>query len=752
MSNFRLTENAITIFKTLYSFEGETIAQTFRRVAKEFSGGNKEVEEEAIELLSKGIWRPNTPVFFNAGTNKKVFSACYTVSLEDSMESIYDTANVARKIFQHGAGVGIPIGNLRESDAPIFEGKPDVTPSGKSSGAISFMKLYDAVGSTTKSGGRARRAAILCSMPVWHPDIMNFIKCKEIDGTLSNMNISVAVTDKFMDALEYDHPFTLRTPYDGSLKGNVNPQDIWDNIVNMSHKTADPGILFIDTINKYNVLKKKMMIEVTNPCGEQPLLPYLACNLSSINLVKFVVDGEFDFEGFSIVSKKVMRLMDNLIDVMDFPDERFKLNVMKYRPVGIGIMGLSDALFMLGLPYDSPEGRKFASSVMLTLTTSCIEESCELAKEKGPISDWDLVKNDAIEVYRELTNNNEQLLRKIERYGIRNSQHTTIAPTGTTAISCDASYGMEPCFGLVFTKNLIDGTTMKMVNSVFNKYKDQSWYTDDLLERIIKNNGSLKGLRGIPKEIREIFVVAHDIKPKDRVEMQAALQKYCSTGVSSTVNLPKDATTEEVSELYKYAYKLGLKGITIYRDGSKKLQPITFTTLERKELELPTLIKPIKRPKRMPSTSYQLDTGNGDIIVDVATHENRVMQIIMNMGKSGQILNTLLEALGRSMSIGLQHGVPLAAFVKTLEGINSDRPVWYRFEDSDKKPTQILSIPDGLAKLLKRYYIDDNRKMDDEEEIIVTNEKELCPRCGNYSVVMIEGCSICSSCQETKCG
>ncbi len=445
-----------------------------------------------------------------------------------------------------------------------------------------------------------------------------------------------------------------------------------------------------------------------------------------------------------------MGLMNNLIDIMDFPDDRFKENVLKYRPVGIGVMGCSDTLFELGIAYDGPEGRTFLAEVMKTITTACIECSAMIAKERGPVYEWNDIKDVSLEIFSKITGNNERVLDLVKKYGIANIQHSTIAPTGTIAISADCSYGMEPCFGLVFTKNLIDGTTMNMVNPIFKRFEGQSWYTDDLLARIAKNGGSLKGLRGIPKEIREVFVVAHDIKAKDRLEMQSDLQRFVSSAISSTINLPKDATIEEVSELYKLAYKLGLKGVTIYRDGSKKSQPVTFTTLEKKVVEIPTPIKPIKRPKRMPSTSYQMETGNGDMLVDVATHEGRVLQLVLNIGKSGTTFNTLLEALGRTVSIGLQHGVPLPAFIKTMEGIQSDRPVWYRFEDSDKKPAQILSIPDGLAKLLKRYYVD--KPVEEEEEPMMENEKELCSKCGNYSVVKIEGCSVCSNCNLSVCG
>ena len=263
--NFGLSKNALKIFETLYSLTGETINETFERVSKEFST-NEEEHKLAYDLLYNNIWRPNTPVWLNAGTKHKVFSACYVGSLEDSMDSIYNTANIARKIFQYGAGIGIPIGNLREKEAYIYEGEKEKPPEGKSSGPITFMKLYDAVGETTKSGGRVRRAAILCGMPIWHPNIMDFISCKEIDGRLANMNISVNITDKFMESLKDNIPFVLVSPYDGKEIEKIDPQEVWDKISFMSWKTAEPGVLFIDTIQKFNILKKHILIESPNPC------------------------------------------------------------------------------------------------------------------------------------------------------------------------------------------------------------------------------------------------------------------------------------------------------------------------------------------------------------------------------------------------------------------------------------------------------------------------------------------------------
>jgi len=592
-----LSENAVRQFENLYSFTGETIEGTFKRVSKEFSKDEKQLEF-AYSMLEQNVWRPNTPVFLNAGTNHKVFSACYVVGLEDSMESIYDIANTARKIFQFGSGIGIPVGNLREKEAYIFEGNPDQEPEGKSSGPITFMKLFDAVGETTKSGGRVRRAAILCSTPVWHPDIFDYIGCKEQDGRLANMNISVNITDTFMKALEDGIDIDLISPSDGRVVNRAKAQDIWDRIADMAWKSADPGIIFIDNMNKYNPLIKRYLIEATNPCGEQPLLPFGCCNLSAINIAKFVKENEFNWVLLYDTTFEIMELMDNVIDVMQFPEEcskpkpkvdRFRETAEKYRQVGLGIMGLADALYMLGYRYDGPEGRKFAGKVMKVMTAACAHKSALLAKEKGTFYEYDVHKEDMERILyehmgigendevKEIDDRIKIAWELVKKHGVRNAQFTTCQPTGTTALSCDASYGIEPIFGLVFFKNYIDGTVGIISNPIFHeKFKNEEWYTDELLEKIIKNKGSLKGIRGIPEEVRKTFVVAHDISYKARIDMQAEIQKYCSTAISSTVNLSKETTKDEISDLYKYAWQKGLKGITIYRDGSKKFQPVTY--------------------------------------------------------------------------------------------------------------------------------------------------------------------------------
>jgi ribonucleoside-diphosphate reductase alpha chain len=434
-----------------------------------------------------------------------------------------------------------------------------------------------------------------------------------------------------------------------------------------------------------------------------------------------------------------MKYMDHLIDFMDFPDQRFKDMSQKYRQIGIGVMGLSDTLYEMDLPYDSAEGREHVSKMMKTISTACIEASADMAKDKGKFYEYDFFEKDVLEIIPNWIDD-KKVLDKVKKNGLRNSLFNTVAPTGTIAISCDCSYGIEPCFGLVTTKTLSEtGEKMNMVNPIFQKrFEKESWYTPDLLDKISQNKGSLKNLRGIPKEVRDVFVVAHDIKPKDRIDMQADIQKYVSAAISSTLNLPETATRDEVSEIYRYAYSKGLKGITIYRDGSKKFQPISFSK-EKQEVQSNFI-----RPSKLQANVHTIETGNGKLYVTISTHNGKPVEMFISIGKSGQTFNTFTEALGRTISIAFQHGVPVENIIKTLIGINSDRPIWSRIDENDKKPDQILSIPDALAKLLKRYYTNG--------QVLTGQESgEFCSKCGTYNLIMIEGCSTCTNCAESRC-
>jgi len=375
---------------------------------------------------------------------------------------------------------------------------------------------------------------------------------------------------------------------------------------------------------------------------------------------------------------------------------------------------------------------------MRTITTACVERSADMpgifasgGTEGLPV--YNDFKDDIEEIINMHIGGNEEVMKKVKKNGLRNCQFTTAMPTGTTALSCDASYGIEPCFGLVFQKNYIDGNTAIIPNRVFEqRFKNESWYTDDLLERIFKNGGTLKNLRGIPKEVREVFITAHDIKYKDRIDIQSELQKYCSTAISSTVNLSRDTTKGEIADLYKYAYRKGLKGITVYRDGSKKNQPVTFSQSDEE----------FKRPSKLSSNTFVIETGNGKMYVTVSDYKGRPLELFIQVGKSGTILNTFSEAVGRLISIMLQHGVPVKNITKTLIGINSDRSVWYRFEETDQKPSQILSIPDGIAQLINRYY----SGLQYSGEL----NGDICIKCGQ-KMIQIEGCMSCN-CGQSECG
>jgi ribonucleoside-diphosphate reductase alpha chain len=473
----------------------------------------------------------------------------------------------------------------------------------------------------------------------------------------------------------------------------------------------------------------------------------MACNLSMINLSKFVVNENFDFNGLFKISYNVMGLMDNLIDVMDFPDDRFKEQVLKYRPVGIGPAGLSDTLFLLNLKYNGKDGRDFAAEAMRTMTHGCVRKSIELAEELGPFHNYEFHKTNIERIIKNLIykEDDEEVkitLDMLKKFGVRNCQHTTCQPTGTTALSCDCSYGIEPCFGLVFEKNLITGGKMIFFNEIFKeKFKNESWFSQDLADKIWANGGSLKNLRGIPKEVKEVFIVAHDIKPKDRVDMQAVLQKHVSNAISSTVNLPKDTTLEEISDLYLYAYEQGLKGITIYRDGSKEDQPVSFSKEETEPGG------DFKRPTKLPSLSYCVELEDDKLYVTVSTYNGRPVEVFLNMGKGGSQVNSLTEGLGRIISSYLKRNNPLEIVIKQLKNIKSDKVVWFRFEETDKKPAQLWSIPDAVAKVLDKYYFKKNSPLDLNENSIY----QVCPKCKSSSLEMVEGCPVCRECGFSKC-
>jgi ribonucleoside-diphosphate reductase alpha chain len=442
--------------------------------------------------------------------------------------------------------------------------------------------------------------------------------------------------------------------------------------------------------------------------------------------------------------------MDNVIDMMDYPDPRFKDTAQKYRQIGLGMMGLADAMFKLNYRYDGPEGKKFAAEVMRTITTASVDKSADLAELKGAFFEFEDVKEDMLDILKGQINN-RKVLKKVRANGVRNSQFTTCQPTGTTALSCDCSYGVEPIFGLVFEKKLVDGDTMKIANPIFlDRVKNEEWWSDGIIDKIFENGGSLKGIHGIPREVREVFITAHDIKPKDRVDMQSHIQKHCSTAISSTVNLTKETTAQEIADLYKYAWKKSLKGLTIYRDGSKRNQPVTFRKEKNTAEEIIKSIADLKiqRPKKLSGETHTVETGNGKMYVTVNSTQRKPIEVFIEVGKAGQSMKVMSEALGRIVSIALQHRVPIEEVIKTLRGLDSSSPAWYRFEEDDSRPVQILSIPDGLAQLLERYYINTSKN---DIDFLNGSSLSTCKKCGVRAYLETEGCGVCQNCGFSHC-
>ncbi|MCK9371441.1 hypothetical protein M0R04_16115 [Candidatus Dojkabacteria bacterium] len=500
----------------------------------------------------------------------------------------------------------------------------------------------------------------------------------------------------------------------------------------------------IKTLNNHNFFANGIL---SHNCGEVPMPPWLSCNLAMINVAKFIKDdGTYDWSGLFKVSYDLCGLMNNMIDKMDFPDSRFKDQTTKYRPIGMGPAGLSDAMFILGLKYNGKDGRDFAEEVMRIITHGAVRKSVELARDGKPFYEYQKHKDNVVRIIRSLLetdvpgDNTNETLDMLDAHGCVNMVHTVCAPTGTTSLSCDCSYGIEPCFGLVFEKNLITGDTMKVVNQIFEKkYKNEPWFTEDILDKIYNNGGSLKNIRGVPKEVKDVFVVAHDIKPKDRIDMQAVLQKRVSLAISSTVNLPSSATVNDISEIYKQAYAVGLKGVTVYRNGCKKNQPVVFKQEDGKVTSI------FERPSSLPSIKHCIEMIEGKLYVDVVQYNDNIVELWLDYGKSGQDINGLLEALGKSLSTGFQHGVPKEAYIKQFKGIKGEYSNWFRFDPDDKKPVQLFSIPDAVAKLLERFYTKNGATGDIDERY------EMCPKCQNMSVIYIEGCATCQQCGYSKC-
>ena len=560
----KLTVNALEVLRRRYLLrdeEGnikENPAHTFMRVAGAIArvdrryGGNPEENEKVFYgIMARVEFLPNSPTIFNAGTELGQLSACFVLPVEDSLESIFTAVKNMAFIEKSGGGVGFDFSKLRP--------KGDIVKStkGVASGPVSFMRVFDASTEVIKAGGK-RRGAMMGVLRADHPDIIEFITAKQKHGVLSNFNISVAVTDDLMRTVEEDGEYWLINPRNKQKVRRLRAKDVWNLMAKSAWGSGDPGVIFIDEVNRRNPIPETGRIEATNPCGEQPLLPYESCNLGSVNLSRMVDDGKIDWEKLRQTVRNAVHFLDNVIDANRFPLKKIEEVTKANRKIGLGVMGFADMLIKLEIAYDSEEALKLAEKLMRFFTEEARKKSVELGEERGSFPNFD------------------KSIWKDRYRAMRNSTITTIAPTGSISIIAGCSSGIEPLFAISFMRNVLDGTRLFETNPLFEMTaKERGFYSAGLLEEIART-GSVQGIKGVPEDVKRVFVTALDISPEWHVRMQAAFQKYTDNAVSKTVNLPKEATIEDVKRVFRLAYGLTCKGITVYRYGSKPEQVLNI--------------------------------------------------------------------------------------------------------------------------------------------------------------------------------
>ena len=613
--NLNFSENAIKVLEKRYlkrDKDGnctETPSDMFKRVAETIAKGdlNFGKSQEEVNQLSKRFYdaithrffMPNSPTLMNAGRELGQLAACFVLPVEDSLEGIFETIKNTALIHQSGGGTGFSFSRLRPKNSVVK------STMGVSSGPVSFMEVFNAATEAVKQGG-TRRGANMGILRVDHPDIIEFINCKSDNDKLNNFNISVAITDKFMDAYLKGEDYDLVNPQNNEVVGRMCAKDVFDLIVDCAWRNGEPGVVFIDKMNADNPTPLIGAIESTNPCGEVPLLPYEACNLGSINLGLMMKEENgsmnVDWDLLEKTVRTAMRFLDNVIEVNKYPLPQISELVSNNRKIGLGVMGWADMLMKAEISYSSEEGTKLAGQVMEFIDYVSKSESIELAKERGRFNNF---KGSIYDQPNYLFNKFKgksagkisddmwaKLDSDIQKYGLRNATTTCIAPTGTISMIAGASGGVEPLFGLVFSRLIMDGTEMLEVNPIFKDYMlSHNLYSDNLMAQIAKD-GSLSHVEGVPNEIKRIFVTAHDVAPYWHVKMQAAFQLHVDNAVSKTVNFVESATREDIKEVYILAYKNNLKGITVYRNNSRQFQPMNLDT-KKKEPKIE--MKPIEK-------------------------------------------------------------------------------------------------------------------------------------------------------------
>jgi len=741
-----LTKNAITVLEKRYLKKDEhgnpveTPEGMFHRVAHAIAEveayyGKTEAEIEEIEaefyrMMSELEFLPNSPTLMNAGRELGQLAACFVLPIEDSMESIFEAIKHTALIHKSGGGTGFSFSKLRPARDVVQ------STNGVSSGPISFMEVFNAATEAIKQGGTRRGANMGC-LRIDHPDILDFITAKKEGNKLTNFNISVLVTEDFMKAVEKNEDYDLINPRTGQAVKQLNARKVFDMIVNMAWRNGEPGIIFIDRVNRGNPTPRLGEIESTNPCGEQPLLPYEACNLGSINLSKMVAYNngkpEVDYIKLGKTVRMAVRFLDDVIDASKYPLQQIEDMVHGNRKIGLGVMGFADMLIMLGTPYDSEQGVGLAGEIMKFIETEARQTSAELAAERGPFPNFERSIYDVPDGIK-----------------MRNATVTTIAPTGTLSIIAGCSSGIEPLFAVCYVRNVLDGTELVEVNPLFEKIaRERGFYSDELMREIARR-GTVKDLDAVPSDVQRVFVTAHDIAPMWHVRMQAAFQKYVDNAVSKTVNFPNSATPEDVAEVYKLAYRLGCKGVTVYRDGSREGQVLSLGTSKKEPATAAETgaRAPRPRPTRTYGVTEKVKTGCGSLYVTINEDEEGLCEVFARMGKSGGCASSQLDAVSRVISAALRAGVGPESIIKQLRGNVCPSPCW----DQGGK---VLSCPDAIGIALEHYL--QYKQTGQAGETVskwssaLDNLVGACPDCGG-AVEHESGCIICRFCGYSKCG
>ncbi|UCD65193.1 MAG: vitamin B12-dependent ribonucleotide reductase [Candidatus Zixiibacteriota bacterium] len=721
-SRGRVIESPKDLFLRVSNF----IAEADRAYGAD-DNGVKDTASRFYDIMTSLEFLPNSPTLMNAGRPLGQLSACFVLPVGDSMDEIFETNKHAALIHKSGGGTGFSFSRLRPRNSIV------ASTSGVASGPVSFMKVYNAATEAVKQGG-TRRGANMGILRVDHPDILEFISCKRDTAEITNFNISVAITDAFMQALERDTAYPLFNPHTDSVHQvdgqsvELRARDVFELIVDHAWATGEPGIIFLDRINDLNPTRPSEVIEATNPCGEQPLPAYDSCNLGSVNLGRFVLDPlpsdytvsrseeGIDFDRLGAVTRTGIHFLDNVIDRNRYPVEEIEKQTLRNRRVGLGVMGWADMLVKLGLPYNSAPAFELAEKIMAFIETECRNQSSELAKTRGRFPNWQG------SVYRD------------ENMAMRNATVTTIAPTGTISIIASCSSGVEPYYAVAFERNVLDGTKLVELNPLFeDTARRMEFLSDELVTRVYRTR-SLADIDGIPDGVKALFLTAADISPEDHIRMQAAFQRHCDASVSKTINFRESATRRDVRKAYLLAYELGCKGVTIYRDNSRPEQVLSTMAEPAPE----TVVSRVKeRPGVLSGITEKIRTGYGNLYVTVNTRDNLPFEVFAHIGKSGYTTMADTEAICRLISLALRSGVPVQQVIKQLRGIGGSSQVF-------ANGAKVSSIPDAIAQVLNKHFGASGHSAPPP------GSAEICPQC-SAAMRFESGCFTCASCGYSTC-